>query len=329
MSRVPVTELLERVRDLIDANGDQEFVTDAMLLRWLNQARPRLDSLIARSGWVLDTETQQLDVVSDGYVANTGWELEAPALAILTVFELVAADQYRPLRPTTPYDRPLVATGTTTHYYATNQGVDPAGATVVHLRPVPTAGTFVAMVLPAPTQLTTGVPGLSSTAATVTVDAETRTMTRDSGSFLDDGFQIGMRVTWTGFANSANNVQDGRITSLSDRVMTLALQSGLVDETGTGDEVALLNAEQVNYVDYPNGWEEWLVCEVARVALLREETQNPALETRMRLIEGEVERMAADRLFAQGPKVRNVDRTQRDPWQVSGALGSIEDWYWL
>src|SRR5678815_569283 len=106
----------------------------------------------------------------------------------LGVYEIVSTTQYRVIRATTPQDKPLAIAGTAaTHYFATNAGVDPAGATVVHLRPLPASGTYMVLTLPVPTTVTKTPPNLASSPDSVTVDARTCTYTRASGSFVDDG----------------------------------------------------------------------------------------------------------------------------------------------
>lgn len=62
---------------------------------------------------------------------------------------------------------------------------------------------------------------LSSALTDVTVSASGKTFTRVSGSFVTDGFQVGMSVTWSGFAKGGT-VNNGTfvITTLTDTVMT-------------------------------------------------------------------------------------------------------------
>lgn len=74
-----------------------------------------------------------------------------------------------------------------------------------------------------------------SASSAVVVEDTGKTFTRPSGSFLDEGFAVGQTVSWFGFANPENNVT-GIITVLTATVMTIGGASGLVDETGSGDE---------------------------------------------------------------------------------------------
>jgi hypothetical protein len=66
---------------------------------------------------------------------------------------------------------------------------------------------------------------------TLTFDGTAHTVTRSSGSWLTDGFLVGMPVNVTKAVNSANDVTQSPITALTDLVMTFA--SGLVDEGPT------------------------------------------------------------------------------------------------
>lgn len=68
----------------------------------------------------------------------------------------------------------------------------------------------------------------------VTVDEDAKTWTRDDGSFISNGFEIGMTATWAGFTEGANN-GDHVITELTALVMT-CYGSSPVDEA-KGDTV--------------------------------------------------------------------------------------------
>lgn len=91
----------------------------------------------------------------------------------------------------------------------------------------------------------TGATTLSVTAnavntglITVTV-AVARTYTRSAGSYITDGFAVGMVVTWSGFTNAVNNGKKV-IESLTATVMTVAPSQTLVAEAGSGDEQAVV-----------------------------------------------------------------------------------------
>lgn len=60
----------------------------------------------------------------------------------------------------------------------------------------------------------------NNTLGTVTCDSGAKTFTATSGSFIDSGFQIGMKVQWTGL--SSNSLIDVTITNLSALVMTVS-----------------------------------------------------------------------------------------------------------
>jgi hypothetical protein len=63
------------------------------------------------------------------------------------------------------------------------------------------------------------------------------TFTRSAGSYITDGFAVGQVVTFTGFTNAGNNTSK-IISAVSDLVLTTTDITGLVNETGDGDETA-------------------------------------------------------------------------------------------
>lgn len=71
--------------------------------------------------------------------------------------------------------------------------------------------------------------------ASVTINGGTKTYTRASGSFIDDGFVVGDVVRWSGFTNPSNNLKDAVITSLTPTVMTHSAASGISNASATAD----------------------------------------------------------------------------------------------
>ncbi|MEZ4223844.1 MAG: hypothetical protein R3B13_23040 [Polyangiaceae bacterium] len=72
------------------------------------------------------------------------------------------------------------------------------------------------------------VGGQSTTGATLTFVASTKVITRSSGSWLDDGFRIGQRITITG--TTSNNWTDQPITNISAANIVLG-ETSVVDES--------------------------------------------------------------------------------------------------
>lgn len=70
-----------------------------------------------------------------------------------------------------------------------------------------------------------------STNQNIAVDATTKTFTRLAGSFITDGFAVGLPVHPAGFTSAGNNGHFV-ITALTATVMTCADAVGLVDEAG-------------------------------------------------------------------------------------------------
>lgn len=81
--------------------------------------------------------------------------------------------------------------------------------------------------------------GPDSTAIQLDVVATAKTYTRvDGGSFILDGFTSGMTTVISGFSNAGNNGTK-TISTVTASVLTMSVSTGLVDETGDGDERAL------------------------------------------------------------------------------------------
>lgn len=76
----------------------------------------------------------------------------------------------------------------------------------------------------------------SSAAAALTIAAGAGTITRPSGSFLDDGFGPGQLIVLSGFANAANNDRF-TIATVTATVITVTAPGAMVNETGSGDEI--------------------------------------------------------------------------------------------
>jgi hypothetical protein len=81
----------------------------------------------------------------------------------------------------------------------------------------------------------TSVPLADTGPITIDVVASAGTFTRAAGSFVTDGFAVGDAIITSGFANAGNNTTKV-IQSVTATVITVTDPSGLVDETGGGDE---------------------------------------------------------------------------------------------
>lgn len=78
----------------------------------------------------------------------------------------------------------------------------------------------------------------ANAAVQIDVNATAGTFTRASGSFIDDGFEYSARFTGSGFANGGNNATF-TVAEVSDDGLTITVtnSTGMVNETGSGDEV--------------------------------------------------------------------------------------------
>jgi hypothetical protein len=72
-------------------------------------------------------------------------------------------------------------------------------------------------------------------ALTIDVVAAGPTFTRTGGSFITDGFCIGMTIATTGFTNAGNNTTKV-ISAVTATVITVSSGAGLVNESGSGNE---------------------------------------------------------------------------------------------
>ena len=76
------------------------------------------------------------------------------------------------------------------------------------------------------------------------------TITRGSGSFLDDGFEEDHRFATTGFTTPANNAT-WTVLTVTDLVITVVDNTGMVNETGSGDERCLCTG--MDFLNAPAG----------------------------------------------------------------------------
>jgi hypothetical protein len=73
-------------------------------------------------------------------------------------------------------------------------------------------------------------PSAHSDSLELDVNSGAGTFTRDAGSFIVDGFQVGDVVTFSGFGDAGNNATK-TISVLTALVMTVSDATGLVDDT--------------------------------------------------------------------------------------------------
>ena len=79
---------------------------------------------------------------------------------------------------------------------------------------------------------------------------------------------------------------------------------------------------------WPLSWEERIVLGLARKALIKEESDSRPIEKLMAEQDAVIEEFCWNRVLAESPRVRNVDRTDRG-WQDEMTYGPYESWYWL
>jgi hypothetical protein len=93
----------------------------------------------------------------------------------------------------------------------------------------------------------TSLVDFTATTGAITIDAVVNgsghaDFTRTTGSYITDGFAVGMTVTVSGYADTENNAV-GTITTLTDTVLAMELGAGIGStEAGTGDETIAVSS---------------------------------------------------------------------------------------
>lgn len=144
--------------------------------------------------------------------------------------------------------------------------------------------------------------GHTSGAIQINVVASAGTFTRLSGSFLTNGFRAGQSVTFSNFTGGNNTTKT--ISTVTDLVITVTNNSGLSDETGSGNE-QVDNANQTNPLNNADG--------ITLRALYNFENAqrrtNETLRTYLRGTKGNY-RFAGAFAFINGVKLDGTDRNK-------------------
>jgi len=111
----------------------------------------------------------------------------------------------------------------------------PLGVTPPTINTISGASPLAATTATINANVTDGAVAVASGDLSLDVVATAGTITRASGSFLDDGFRPGMTIDTTGFTNAGNN-SDFIIDTVTDLVITVVDNTGMVNETGGGNE---------------------------------------------------------------------------------------------
>lgn len=94
------------------------------------------------------------------------------------------------------------------------------------------------------------------------------------------------------------------------------------------EDLTLTDLETAATVQWPLGFEEKIVLELAQKALVKEESDTRAVEKLMEKTDQMVEEFCWSRYLADSPTIRNVDLTVRG-WANSMIYSPYESWYWL
>lgn len=155
MPSVAVSTLLQRVEDAVDT---ENFVEQAVLLRWANAIHPRFVVKLARWGWAPKVSNYAITATgASSYVPTSGTPIEM--LAVVGVYRQ-DGDDYVKLRPVDHFQKPGSRTAEATAFRV--QTLDTGGISI-ELLPTPASGTYIVDYLPAPSQLVTGTPAAGQT----------------------------------------------------------------------------------------------------------------------------------------------------------------------
>lgn len=124
----------------------------------------------------------------------------------------------------------------------------PLGVTPPEINVVSAPTDLLATTVTLNANVTDGPVSIASAAAALVVDASESTITRPSGDFLADGFLPGMTITTAGFTEAGNN-DTWVIDTVTATVITVVDNTGLVDETGGGNETVAASDTGV-FVEY-------------------------------------------------------------------------------
>lgn len=92
----------------------------------------------------------------------------------------------------------------------------------------------------------------SLTGVNLAIDGSAKTLTRASGSFITEGFEVGHTVTMAGFINAGNNSSQA-ITAVSALVLTFGGATGLVTEASAAARTVTGNILKVGSSRTPKG----------------------------------------------------------------------------
>lgn len=153
MASVPVTELLQRVEDAADM---ENFVTQEVMLRWLNVIHPRFRKKLAEYGWA--PIVASYEITADGSTSYTPVDGDDVPLEMMAIFGVWRVDEGEFVKlkcvdfMTKPSERASFNAG-----YFKVQTLE-AGGVSISLFPVASEGTYIVDYLPVPSVLVTGTP---------------------------------------------------------------------------------------------------------------------------------------------------------------------------
>lgn len=142
---------------------------------------------------------------------------------------------------------------------STGQATDPTRLRVERDSGIITRQPYSSYDAATPGNFTLSLPDSGAGGVQIDVVATAGTFTRASGSFITDGFEPFCTFTGSGFANGGNNAQFTVLSVSSDGLtITVTDNTGMVNETGSGDERLLADGWAYNVDQAASGNNVWI-----------------------------------------------------------------------
>jgi hypothetical protein len=136
-----------------------------------------------------------------------------------------------------------------------------------------------------------------------------------------------------GYINTGTNGQATMFRVFQNTNGQVSLQLWPVPTSGEYKVYVIPQADTLDAtsdsVNYPMGWEEYIVLGMAKRALAKEETRNPMVDAEHDDISRHIESTAWERLFGAHKSIRNVDRVERGWSNYPDHYGDPASWLWI
>ncbi len=310
---ITATDLLADIRELADITGTSGsvFLSDAKLLRYANSSRGVWHSKLAEA--VPDRFAAQQTITADG---SSSYTLPKDWYSTLFVDRLVGSTDRVPLLRLMPHER---------NDFGRNTG-DARGYELIdrsmYLYPIPTSGTYYhryvrranRFVATDTTFTTTHASELVNSTAHGLVTGDGPIRLRTTADDLPAGYSADTDY-WIIYV-SANTFK--LATSYDNAIAGTAVS---ITDDGTGTHT------YYGYVDGINGWERWIVYDVAIFIKQKQNSDVRQLVDRQNAIEIEMRTAAEERVKGDVQRVVDVRPSHlRGPRDYGAKYGDIDFW---